>query len=113
MTSPASAWECPMISRPLSCSVRLRCASAQPCSRTELFCSAAGAVAQRLPVHRLDIDDLADPEEAALAAVARMLAPAERRPRVRADILVDEAHPRLELPRGDAPPAVEVGGEDA
>src|SRR3954453_16492657 len=42
-----------------------------------------------------------------------MLDPAERSPRVGPDVLVDEAHARLEFLGRDAPAAIEVAGEDA
>ena len=71
------------------------------------------AVAERLHVHGLDVHELANPEGAAFAAVAGMLDAAERRARVRANVLVDKAHAGLELLGGDAAAAVEVGGENA
>src|SRR5258708_7914625 len=67
---------------------------------------------KRLDVHRLNVGELANPERRAFAAVAGVLDPAERRARVGADILVDEARPGLELLRGDSPAAREITGKD-
>ena len=77
-----------------------------------LFDAAGPAVTHRLDMHRLDVDELADAESRAFAAVARMLDPAERQARVGADIVVDEADAGLELLGGDPSAAVQVGGQD-
>src|SRR6185437_2988233 len=74
-----------------------------PPTRTDLF----------LDVHRLDVDELADSEGRAFAPVAGLLHPTEGRPRVGADIVVDEAHPRFELLRRDPAATFHVAGEDA
>src|SRR3954447_11905747 len=70
-------------------------------------------MAERLHVHALDVDELADPVSRTLAAVARMLDPAEWHSRIRPHVLVDEAHAGFELFGGDAPAAVDIAGEDS
>src|SRR3954453_22568632 len=88
--------------------------SRRPARKTErLFGPAGAAGADRLDVHGLDVDELANAEDAAFAAVARMLDSAEGRARVGTDVLVDEAHAGFELLGRDAPAAVEVRCEHA
>src|SRR6185312_14656107 len=64
-------------------------------------------------MHRLDIDELADSKGRAFAAIARTLDSAERRPRVRPDVLVDEAQAGFELLGRDSPSALEIRCQDA
>jgi prolyl 4-hydroxylase len=73
-----------------------------------LFDPRVPALAKRLHVHRLDVDELTDAEGGAFATVARVLDAAERRSRIGTDVLVDEAQAGFELLRSDPPATVEI-----
>ena len=64
-------------------------------------------------MHRLDVDELAHAERAALAAEARVLDAAERHARIRAHVVVDEAEPGVELLGGDPLAAREIARQHA
>src|SRR3954447_24885782 len=76
------------------------------------FDCVARAMLERTDMHALDVGEFADAIGRAFATVTRMLDPAERHARVRADVFVDEAQARLELGRGDAPAAIDIAGQN-